>query len=81
MPKSADTTLICPACNTPGVVRHLPKEVGRQFDKEEISVPDGAVSKKVTVALLRITYEREFFCAGCGLRWTETYTVDKQHHL
>ena len=81
MPKSTHTTLACPACNTPGVVRHIPKEVGRQLDKEVITVSDGTATKKLTVAMLRITYEREFFCAGCGQRWTETFIVDKQHHL
>ncbi len=32
----------------------------------------------MTIAILRITYEREYFCAGCGQWWAETFIIKKQ---
>lgn len=76
-----ESELRCKICAGTNIVKHMPKEIGRKLDHEEISVPDESGQKKLTVAMLRITYQREYFCAGCGHQWTETYIIDKQHHV
>ena len=71
----------CEMCEGTNVVKHLPKEINRRLDHEEITVPDESGQKKLTVAILRITYEREFICAGCGHQWTEQVVTEKQQHV
>ena len=72
---------LCEICGGTNVVKHLPQEIDRRLDREEIMVPDESEPKKMTVAILRITYEGEYFCAGCGHWGAETFVTEKQNRV
>jgi predicted RNA-binding Zn-ribbon protein involved in translation (DUF1610 family) len=73
--------LDCPECGKTQILRHLPKEVDRQLFHEEITVPAESGLKKLRVAILRVTYRRNYLCQTCGYQWSQTYTTESQKHV
>lgn len=67
----------CPACSADKIIRRLPREIDRRLDYEEITLP-GEPEKRRKLAILRITYEREFLCSACGHQWWETMVTETQ---
>ena len=68
----------CPNCGEEKITRHLPKEIGRRLDHEEILVPAQPKPQKRRVSILRITYQRDFLCTTCGYQWSQTFETEKQ---
>ena len=79
--KEVETRPACPICGEAKAVAYLPKEIDRQLFHEEITVPGEPEPKQLTVAILRITYEREYFCPACGAQWAQTFTTETQKHV
>ncbi len=73
--------LACSFCGYEKAVRYMPKEINRQLFHEEITVPAEPEPKKLKVAILRITYQRDYFCPTCGHQWSKTYTMESQQHV
>ncbi len=71
----------CPFCGEEKVVQHLPREIDRQLFHEEITVPAEPEPKQLTVAILRVTYEREYVCPACGGQWVQSFTTEIQKHV
>ena len=69
---------ICPNCDSETIIRHLPKEIGRRLDHEEIIIPAEPEPHKRRVSILRITYQRDFLCSTCGYQWSEMFEMEKQ---
>lgn len=67
----------CPACGADKIIRRLPREIDRRLDYEVITLP-GEPEKRRKLAILRITYEREFLCPACGHQWWETMVTETQ---
>jgi len=70
--------IVCPNCGEEKITRHLPKEIGRRLDHEEITIPAEPEPQKRRVSILRITYQRDFLCFTCGYQWEETFETEKQ---
>jgi hypothetical protein len=81
MNQPPSTGQTCPACQTTKIIRHLPREVERRLDYEDIIPPGEPDSPLQRVAILRITYEREYRCAECGYQWWETLVTESQKHV
>jgi transposase-like protein len=83
MPKIAPKklTLTCPFCNQTNVVQSLPKEIDRELFHQEITIPAEPEPEVRRVAVLRITYEREYLCASCKAQWSKTFTTESQKHV
>lgn len=71
----------CPACGAAKIIRHLPREIERRLDYEDITLPDEPEPPPHRVAILRITYEREYRCAECGYQWWETLVTESQKQV
>ena len=69
---------ICPNCDAETIIRHLPKEIGRRLDHEEITIPAEPEPQKRRVSILRTTYQRDFLCSACGYQWSEMFEMEKQ---
>jgi len=67
----------CPACGHAEIVRHVPKEIGRQTRRQEVSNPDEP-DKVRRITILHIQYRRDYFCPSCQHRWSETHVTEKQ---
>ena len=80
-PNAKSSSLTCPFCGEENVVQYLPKETGRQLFHEDITVPAEPEPQVLTVAVMRITYERDYFCPSCGHQWSQTYTTESQKHV
>jgi transposase-like protein len=83
MPKPAPKSpkLVCPFCGQGNVVQSLPKEVDRELFHEEIVIPAEPEPEVRRVAILRITYQRDYMCAGCKAQWSKTFTTESQKHV
>ena len=68
-------------CNQGGVVQSLPKEIDRELFHEEISVPAEPEPHKLIVAIMRITYQRDYLCTICGHQWSQLFKTEKQQHV
>ncbi len=67
----------CPACGADKIIRRLPREIDRRLDYEEITLPDEP-EKRRKLAILRVTYERDFICTQCSYQWSEEYILERQ---
>jgi hypothetical protein len=63
------------------VVQYLPKEVGRVLIHEEITLPAEPEPETRRVAILRVTYQRDYFCPSCGHQGSQSYMVESQKHV
>ena len=70
--------VVCPACEANHIVRRMPKEIDRRLDHEQITIPGDPEPETRTIAILRVTYEREFLCTSCGYQWWETHIIERQ---
>lgn len=62
-------------------MQYLPKEVGRVLIHEEITLPAEPEPETRRVAILRVTYQREYFCPSCGYQGLQSYVVESQKHV
>ncbi len=74
----AKASTICQICGLKDIVRRLPQEIDRKLI--QIETPPSPEPHSVTqkISILRITYQREFICTGCGHIWQETFITEKQ---
>jgi hypothetical protein len=72
---------VCEICGREGVVHYLPKEIDRELFHEEITIPAEPEPEIRRVAILRVTYQRDYFCPNCGHRGAQSYTVESQKHV
>lgn len=80
-PVDKQPSLECAICGAQEAVRSLPKEIDRELFYEEITVPAEPEPKVLKVAIMRITYQRDYFCPNCGHQWSQTYVTESQKHV
>ncbi len=81
MNKAGRSGPACPQCGQQGAMQYLPKEIDRQVDYEDITVPAEPEPRRLTVAITRITYRRDYLCPACGHGWSKTYVTESQKHV
>ncbi len=78
---SAKRSLACPLCNATETVQHLPKEIKRDLSHETITVPAEPEPQTLKVAILRVTYQRDYLCPVCQHQWSKTFITENQTHV
>jgi hypothetical protein len=83
MPKATTKSpgILCPMCGEGGVTQSLPQEIDRQLFYEDIIVPAEPEPQKLKVAIMRITYQRDYLCTTCGHQWSKTFKTESQKHV
>ena len=78
---TAKSSKKCDICDQEGMVQYLPKEIERELIHEEITLPAEPQPETRRVAILRVTYQRDYFCPSCGHQGSQIYVTESQKHV